>query len=113
MTRVVADYELFALNTSDMRAALNALGLIQNDGSRSSVRYAVQYYGAKYTWDGVTTVAGPGGYRVKSMVAQPGVYAIIRWATTRGDPFPPAGVVLPAGATIVPLPANSPVKFFG
>jgi hypothetical protein len=93
------DYEISAPDDATMKTGLSLLGLTQKDGRRGTVRYVMNYYGTKY-------VAG---------VAQPGVFAIVRWvpASVIGNPFPPSGVNLPAGlTTTTPLPADSP-KFFG
>jgi hypothetical protein len=96
----VADYEIFAPDSTTMQAAFTALGISQSDGRRGAVRYVRHYYGTKYDAKGV---------------ALPGVYAIVRWVPPSlvGNPFPPAGLTLPAGLTIGPLPADSPQKFFG
>lgn len=96
----MADYEISAATDADMQTALAAIGLTQKDGRRGTVRYVANYYGTKY-------VAG---------VAQPGVFTIVRWvpASIFGNPFPPAGINLPASVVITtPLPANTGAAFFG
>jgi hypothetical protein len=94
------DYELFAPDDATMRNALSLLGMTQKDGRRGTVRYVMNYYGTKY-------VAG---------VAQPGVFAIVRWvpASVIGNAFPPTGITLPVGViATTPLPANTGAMFFG
>lgn len=108
----MADYEMFANNVTDMRSAFTAIGIPYGDSKRGAVRYAVKYYGTKYVWDG-TRVTDQYGTQVKNMVAQPGVYAIVRWvpASLASNPFPPTGVTLPTGVTVKALPADSPIVF--
>lgn len=93
----MADYEIRATSASLMDSATKALGFNVGDGWTDKVtppvRYCINIYGQK-------TVAG---------ATQTGYYAALRWMST--TPFPPTGYTLPAGVTVVPLPANSPVKF--
>jgi hypothetical protein len=95
-----SDYEIFANSDADMQTTLQTLQMTQADGRRGVVRYSVNYYGTKVVND----------------VAQPGVFAIVRWVppTAIGNPFPPSGLKFPVGVRFTtPLPADSGVIFFG
>lgn len=106
-------YEIYANNDADMQTTLNTLSMAQQAGFRNQIRYAVDYYGTKFTWDGVTMVKDDHGLDIKQWVAQPGVYANVLWvaASALSSPFPPVGLTFPAGVTVTALPANSNRKF--
>lgn len=63
------DYEVFAPDDATMRLALKDLGFGANSGRKGVVTYAFDYYGTKYVNSGGT------------WVAQPGVYANVRWVS--------------------------------
>jgi hypothetical protein len=106
-----SDWEIHSANSSDMQTAVNFLGFTQGDGFTSSgIRYSINIYGTKYVQQGTTTqMFGGNPVQVPNMVAQPGVYAILRWFSSTA--FPPAGVNIPPQVTIIPIPANSPYVF--
>jgi hypothetical protein len=93
----MSDWEIRATSKQLMDSAVKALGFTVGDGWTDvvspAVRYCINIYGQK-------TVGG---------VTQTGYYAVLRWESA--TPFPPTGYNLPAGVTVVPLPANSPVTF--
>jgi hypothetical protein len=74
----------------------------------NGVRYSIYIYGTKYVQQG-TKFDPVIGFNVPNYVALPGAYAILRWMSS--NPFPPPGTNLPNGATVIPLPADSPHVF--
>jgi hypothetical protein len=105
-----SDWELHSTLASDLQAAANFFGFTQGDGfTASGIRYTIYLYGTKYVRSTTQTFVDAYGGTQFAMVAQPGVYGILRWYST--TPFPPAGVNLPPRVTIIPLPADSPVRF--
>lgn len=74
----------------------------------NGTRFCINYYKTKMVATG-NTVPGPHGSTMPEMVAAPGVFAIMRWLhpTNNDPPQPPQA----SGVTLIPLPANSPVRF--
>jgi hypothetical protein len=91
----MADYELFCPDQAAMDAALTFMGLKYNMSGKSGLCfYAVDPYGTKYLQSTATpTIIDIYGHSVANRVAQPGVYANIRWL---GPTVVPA---LPGGST--------------
>jgi hypothetical protein len=106
-----SDWEIHSSNAADMQTAVTFLGFTQGDGFTSNgVRYTINIYGTKYIQQGtVQQRFGAILVTVPNMVAQPGVYAILRWYSS--TPFPPPGVNIPPQVTIIPIPADSPYVF--
>jgi hypothetical protein len=94
------DYEVFAPDDATMRLALKDLGFGANSGRRGVVAYAFDYYGTKYVDSGGT------------WVAQPGVYANVRWVSASVLGGLSASVTA-LGATMTPLTAPYYHRFFG
>jgi hypothetical protein len=105
-----SDWELHSLNPDDMIAAANFLGFTQGDGyTKAGVRYTINIYGTKYVKSTTQTFVDRFGNTQPVMVAQPGIYAILRWYSPTA--FPPPGVNIPPQITVIPLPADSPYVF--
>jgi hypothetical protein len=80
-------------------------GFLQN-----GTRFCVDYYKTKSVPTG-KTVAGVNGQQVPEMATVAGVFGILRWLSpTNTDPPQPAAA---SGVKLVPLPADSPRRFFG
>lgn len=109
---VYSDWEIHSSNAQDMQNAVNFLGFTQGDGFLQGNRYSILIYGTKYVQQGTKQIIDniSGQTRtVPNMVAQPGVYAILRWYSS--VPFPPPGMNIPNQITIIPIPADSPYVF--
>lgn len=105
-----SDWELHSTNASDLQTAANFFGFTQGDGYTSAgIRYTINLYGTKYVRSATQTFVDRFGNTQPVMVAQPGVYGILRWYSPTA--FPPPGVNIPSQVTIVPLPADSPYVF--
>jgi hypothetical protein len=90
--------------------ARQQLGFTSGDAFLNGVLYSIMIYGTKYVQQGTKQVTGLGGtFTVPNMVAQPGIYGILRWYSR--TPFPPAGMNIPPRITIIPIPADSPYVF--
>jgi hypothetical protein len=100
------DYEVFAPDDATMQLALQKLGTTFKSGKNGSTVYAVDYYGTKYLQSG--TVVDGFGNTIPNMVAQPGVYANVRWMGASA-----LGLSGVAGATIKLLAAPFYRVFFG
>ena len=87
------DYELFCPDQASMDAALTFMGLRYNKSGRSgSCYYGVDQYGKKYLQSTTTSTRTDGfGTTGPNMVAQPGVYANIRWIGPTAIPALPNG----------------------
>lgn len=110
----MADYEVYAPDSAALEQTLDTLDMTQSDGRRGPVRYVVNNYGIKHIWDGTTAISPIGGYEVRRLVAQAGVYAIVRWvpASMIGSPFPPNNLDFPEGVMFTtPIPSDSPIVF--
>jgi hypothetical protein len=74
----------------------------------NGTRFCINYYKTKLMPTGNTIVDNP-GQTVPEKAPVPGVFAIMRWLhpTNANPPQPPAN----SGVTLIPLPADSPMKF--
>lgn len=114
----MADYEIFAPTGAAMLALAQSVPGLWRTAQKigtvtvpagivaSGIGWSIVYYGKKYASTGATTIDAF-GRQIPVMAPTAGVYAVLRWTRTKNPPEPPAG----SGATIVPMPADSPYVF--
>ena len=97
------DYEMWAPDIASMRAALtaSAFDLNRASGRMGTSVFAIDYFGTKYVLTGTVRLTSPRGVSTiePNWVAQPGVYANIRWMGPGEVPI----TVGQTGATVTPL----------
>jgi hypothetical protein len=91
----------------NLTAIISDAGFMIEGFLNNGTRICINYYKTKMmpTGNTVQTPLGSG----PEMAAVPGVFAIMRWLhpTNANPPQPPAG----SGVTLIPLPANTPIRF--